>query len=225
MPGGLSVFEKMKNIFLYAEKTVGGKRRGQSLIEILIAVAIGALMITAAAAIITPVLRINTQSGRMQVSATLAKELVENVRVWAEGDWHNVFNLATSSVNHYYLLAASSPFASSSGDESISVSTTTYTRYFYVDDVSRDAGGKIVSGVGTNDPSIKKITVIYGWSGGTTSSLAIYLTRNANKIFSQTDWSGGSGVNGPVTSTVTTYASSTSLVTGTSTPGSLLLGL
>jgi len=200
-------------------------RNGQSLIEILMAVAIGAIMITAAAGIIAPILKVNTQTSRAQAGVAVAMGLLQNVKVWAEGDWHNVANLATSSANHYYLNASSSPFSVASGTENIMVSTTTYTRYFYVDDVYRDAGDNIVnstSGVVSVDPSTRKITVIYGSSQGSSGSIYEYVTRNRGNVFDQTDWSGGPGHNGPVTSTNGTFAAS-SLIDYTTTAGSLYI--
>jgi len=92
---------------------------GQSLIEILIAMTIGALFIIAAVSIITPALKINTQTYRVQTGVGLAKELLENVRVWSEGDWHNVSNLATTSANRYFLNASVSPFVVATGTESV----------------------------------------------------------------------------------------------------------
>ncbi len=197
-------------------------RRGQSLIEILAAVGIGALLIIAAATAITPALKINTQAHRVQVGTALAKELVENVRVLAEGDWHNVFNLATSSTNHYHLSTSSSPFTAISGNESVTVSTTTYTRYFYIDDVYRDSSDLIVTSGGSYDPSTKKLSVDYSWPNSSTSTLVEYITRNRNNVFWQTDWSGGFGQTGPVTSINNMFSTSTQIDYSTTT-GSIII--
>ncbi len=193
-------------------------RRGQSLIEVLVAVAIGSLLVVAAASIIAPALRINTQAFRVQTGVGLGKELLENVRVWSESDWHNFSTLATGSTNHFYLNTASSPFASSSGDESVVVSTTTYKRYFYLDDVSRDAGDLIATGgTLTLDPSTKKITVSYSWPQSATFTISEYLTRNRSNIFWQTDWSRGPGQEGPATTTNSKFSTSTNIDYTTST--------
>src|SRR3989338_6491413 len=125
--------------------------KGQSLIELLVAIMIGAIMIGAGAAIIAPVLRSNTQSLRSQAGIALGKELLDNVSSWAEGDWHNILNLATTSLNVYHLTTSTSPFSAVAGQENVAVGTTTYSRYFYVDDVARNASGDIVSEAGTND--------------------------------------------------------------------------
>ena len=195
------------------------KSSGQSLIEALVASAIGAIMMVAAVGLIVSALRFNSQTDRAQTGAALAKELLENVRLDAEGDWHLLANLATSSVNHYYVSATSSPFRIFSGNESVLVSTTTYVRYFYVDDVYRNGSDAIVAAGGSYDPSTKKVTVAYSWPLATTSTISEYMTRNRDNIFIQTDWSGGSGQNGPTT-TVNNRFSSSSNVNFASTTGS-----
>ncbi len=83
---------------------------GQSIIEILVAIAVGALLLIAAAAVIAPILRANTQATRLQAAAALANELANNLRVWSEGNWTKILNLATSSANTYYLHATSLAF-------------------------------------------------------------------------------------------------------------------
>lgn len=196
------------------------------MVEILVAVAISALLITAAATAIAPSLKVNTQAYKVQIGTALAKELLENVRVWAEGDWHNIFNLATSSLNHYYLNTSSSPFIAVSGNESVTLATTTYARYFYVDDAYRDAGDLIVASGGSYDPSTKKVSVDYSWSDTTTSTITEYITRNRSNIFWQTDWSGGPGQDGPVTSTNTNNKfSSSAQINYSSTTGSIVIQL
>ena len=99
-----------------------------------------------------------------------------------------------------------------------------YTRYFYLDSAGRDGSGNILSSGGTNDPSTEKATVVYGWAGGSTSSFSTYLTRFRDNIFDQTDWSGGPGQDGPVTSTNSMFSTSTSMFYATTT-GSLMIQL
>lgn len=203
--------------------TRGSRRRGQSLVEILIAVGVGALLVTGAGMAIAPSLRTNTQAYRVQAGTGLAKELLENVRVWSESDWHNILNLATSS-ERYYLTTSSSPFVSVTGTESIVVATTTYTRSFSVDDVYRDASDLIVTSGGSYDPSTKKVSINYVWLNSATATITSYVTRNRNNFFWQSDWLGGSGQTGPVTSTNDMFASSTKITVSTST-GSITITL
>ena len=83
---------------------------GQSLIELLVSIAVGALFVAAAVAIIAPSLRENKQAANVQAGAMLGGELLQNVRVWSEHDWHDLLSLATGSINTYYLNTSVSPF-------------------------------------------------------------------------------------------------------------------
>jgi len=193
--------------------------KGQSLIEVLLAVAIGAILITAGVALIVPALQSNTQASKIQVASSLGKELLDNVRVWSEGNWNNVLLLATGTSNTYYLNATSSPFTASTVDsvQSLVVGTSTYTRSFYLSDVQRDSGGNVVTSGGNYDPSTKRVTVVYSWPGGTVNTMSTYVVRGKNAVVSQSDWSGGPGSSGPVTSTNNQFASSSNIDYQTST--------
>ncbi len=102
-----------------------------------------------------------------------------------------------------------------------------YARSFTIENTSRDscgvgditteatstcASGPATSGV-ADDPSTQKITVNASWSGGGSAGSAIskilYIARTASTIFRQTDWSGGSGQEGPITSINNQFATST----------------
>ncbi|MEY4731198.1 MAG: hypothetical protein RL681_144 [Candidatus Parcubacteria bacterium] len=195
-------------------------RRGQSLVEVLIAIAVGIIMVIGAITAIVPALRNQGGTVRLQVAVGLGKELMDTTRVFAESDWHNISALSTSSASHYYLNSTSSPFSVRAGDESVVVGTTTYVRYFSVDEVWRDSNGMIVSSGGTLDPSTRKVTVAYSWIGRPTSSMVTYFTRSRSYSYVQTDWSGGSGQEGPLTTVNNKYASSTGIDAMT-TPGSM----
>lgn len=192
-------------------------RQGQSLVEILVATAVGVIMILGALTIITPALKGNTQAAEAQVGTGLGKELMDNVRVWSEADWHNLYNLSKGSSNLYHLNTTSSPFTALSGAESLTVSTTTYSRSFYVDNVSRDVSGMIVQVGGTDDPSTQKVTVAYGWPQSSGHTLVQYLTRFKNQVYLQKDWSGGQGVTSTVLDPGNKFASSTNINFSTTT--------
>ncbi|MDP3948951.1 MAG: prepilin-type N-terminal cleavage/methylation domain-containing protein, partial [bacterium] len=93
--------------------------KGQSLIEILVALAVGTILIIAAISVIAPALRANSQADKVQVASALGKELLENVRVFSEANWYNISSLATSSANKYFLVSVSSPFVAATGTEGI----------------------------------------------------------------------------------------------------------
>lgn len=199
-------------------KKVLKSREGQSLIEVLIALLIGAIMIGAGASIIAPILRSNTQTLQVQVGGALGKELLDNVSVWGAGNWSNILNLSTTSANTYYFSTSTSPFTVVAGVENLQVGTTTYARYFYIDDVNRDSGGAIVTGAGTSDPSTKKITIGYSWPLNATNTISSYITRSrTNFIYGQTDWFGGGGQDTPTTSTNNLFATSSAINYSTST--------
>jgi uncharacterized delta-60 repeat protein len=184
----MSIFKKIKT------------KSGQSLVEVLIATAVGIIFVLGTTIIANFALKSRQDSEKNQVLASLSKELLDNVKIFADANWHNIDTLATTSANHYYLNTSTSSFTAVSGEQNIVISSTTYTRYFYLDDVYRDGSGQIVESGGTLDPSTKKVTVVYGIQGSTPKSISIYVTRSKNNVFVQTDWSGGSGQTGPITS-------------------------
>ncbi len=206
-----------------------GRREAQSLVEVLIGIALGALLIVAGATLIVPALRTNQQVSNIQAQTELAKELSDNVKAWAGGNWNNILSVATGSAHAYYLFATSSPFAATSGIETVVLGSTSYNRYFYVNDMYRDGSGNATSStaVGNSyDPSTKQVvavTRVVSSTNAATTTFMMYLTRNANSGVDQTDWSGGSGAGGPATLVGNQFASSTSNVVYNSPAGSLTL--
>lgn len=202
-----------------------GFRYGQSLIEVLIGAALGALLVAGGAALIAPSLQTNKTVSRVQTEAQLGEELTDNVAAWVAGGWNNVLAVATGAAHTYYLNASSSPFTVGSTSQSIVIASITYNRYFYVSDVYRDSNGNVTSTAPGNnyDPSIKQITVVVNTASSASNPLvyAMYLTRNAANTFNQTSWAGGSGQNNPVVLVGTSYAMATSVEV--SATGSLML--
>ena len=169
-------------------------RSGQSFVELLVAISIGAIFMVGVAMIIAPSLNENGQSAKVQTAATNAQSLMSNIRVWSEGGWSNILSLATGTTHQYYLITSSSPYTATSGVQSLVVGTTTYTDYFYLSDAYRDTSGNLTlasSGGNTYDPSSKQISVVYNWIGGKAGAITTFLTRNDDAAFDQTDWSGG----------------------------------
>ena len=99
-------------------------RRGQSITELLLAIAVrgdfhgGSRRRHCAGTSRKPAGGKHT-TGRRQRRRTL-----NNVRVWSESGWSNVTALATGSAYNYYLITSSSPYAATSGIQSIVVGTT-----------------------------------------------------------------------------------------------------
>ena len=98
--------------------------------------------------------------------------------------------------------------------------STLFTRYFYVENVNRDTGGDIVTSGGTEDPTTQKVTAVLQWdtSQGTQEfTFFEYMTRWRNRVFHQSDWSGGSGQDSVITVPNERFASSSGV--DTATPG------
>ena len=191
------------------------------MIEVLIAVALGALFITAGAALITPALRSNKQEVSIQMQSSVANELAGNIRSWAASNWNKVLGLSTGTYN-YYLITTSSPFVATTGNENVSLGSSTFVRYFGLNDVYRDSGGNITSTAGScvgsspcYDPSTKMVTLIYGPQGSATTSFTFYVTRNGANFTAQTDWSGGFGQNNPQTIVTSTFSTSSNITYST----------
>ncbi len=199
--------------------------KGQALIEILIGLAVGAILIGGATAAIVAILRSNLESKNFQTASSLSQELVDNAKTLAESDWHNIYNLSKGSSTQYYVAASGTILAVFSGTTTTLAGNFTYTKFFSVENVNRDASSTIVASGGTDDPSTQKITSHIQWpSAGQTSDvpLVVYLTRWRNMISRQTDWSGGSSQAGPVIEFNNQFASSTGIDYSSST-GSIII--
>ena len=217
------------------------KKSGQSLIEVLIAVAVGALIVGSAAGALIFTVRSNQQSHATDTASTLAQELLDQVRSVSESNWQNLYNLSakggpTQSCPPYcYYLDASLNIVA--GSEQKVVNNITYTRSFAVENVNRDnCGTKDITSAGQapcspsqtgvlDDPSTQKITAKVTWpQGGDMAEVLVseYLTRSKNEINQFTDWSGSSGVAGSVVRPSKDYFDQSGLDTATS-PGSIKL--
>lgn len=92
-------------------------RSGQSLVEVVIGLAIGAILMGTAAFAVTTMLKTNLTSERSQFSSQFAQSLSDNVRALAAGDWRNIYDLAKSENSHYFLNASGTTFFTVQGDE------------------------------------------------------------------------------------------------------------
>jgi len=220
------------------------KKRGQSLVEILIAMTVGALIVASAAGALIFTVRSNQENRSSGTASSLAQELLDNVRSVSQSDWQSIYSVAPKGGPTqacppycYYLDSGGSSFVVTSGSEEIGpINNVTYTRYFTVENVNRDScgAGSITSAPEMScdgqpadvleDPSTQKITAKVIWSQGETRELVIteFITRSRNEITQFTDWSGGEGVEGPFERPSTGYSSQVGLDT-TTVPGSIVL--
>jgi hypothetical protein len=200
-------------------------RAGQSFIELLIAIAIGAIFVVGSAMIIAPSLNENGQAAKVQTAATGAQSLLNNVRAWSEGGWQNILSLSTGTAYQYSLITSSSPYTATSGAMTIITGTTTYTFYFYLSDAYRDGNGNVTlaSSSNTYDPSTKQVSVVYNWTGGKPGTISTFLTRNDDAAFDQSDWSGGA--TSSVATSVDNQFGTSSNIDYTTTTGSIYVSI
>ncbi len=183
--------------------------KGQSLVEIIVGLAISAILITAAATAIALTIKESFEIKISQIASSLSQEYMDNIQVMAESDWFSVYDIANGTPR--YLTASGTTYAAISGSTSTVIMDKTFIRFFTVEEnVKRDSCGvgnitesaltscnmEIGSGYVANDPSTLKITVTVTADWGNRDrvfSQFQYLTRYRNLVFHQTDWSGGNG--------------------------------
>lgn len=185
-------------------------RTGQSLIEVLIGVTVAGALILAAGRVVDITTKTSGANQKKQTAAFLAQQLLENIVTYADTQWYcapttcaatrGVYNLTKGSSQRYYLVATPTlewRDGASSG-EAVVIGATTYNRYFYIENVCRDASGNFITCVGSPPPedfSTQKATVVVAWSDGgqaLQTTMERYLLRTRVAAVSQTDWSGGS---------------------------------
>ncbi|MFH0890490.1 MAG: hypothetical protein V1856_00470 [Candidatus Liptonbacteria bacterium] len=191
-------------------------RRGQLLMELLLAVSALAILGGLAAQMVIVSIRGNRVSNERGVAQGLMNETLEAVRSVAEEKWQNIYNLTKSS-QHYYPVASSTRWIVTAGDENVSANGITYTRYLVVNDVSRDASRDIENSynAANDDPSTQKITVSVSWPNADALSNDIYILRWRNKVCAQADWFSG-GATGVKNCPETTYDTKTNITASSS---------
>jgi type II secretory pathway pseudopilin PulG len=160
---------------VFCARQLPASRAGQSIIEILMAVALFALLAPAlVTGYITAVSGKAAQQQRLQ-AATLAREAVEAVRVVRERGWSGV---ASSGV--YHPVQTSTTWELASGAETIE----TFSRRIELSEVRRNAQGDIVLLGGSVDPSTKRVRVSVSWGLPIFSEevVELYLTRYRDNL-------------------------------------------
>ncbi len=188
-------------------------KSGQSLIEIFIALSMGILIIGGITGSFLVITKTNDLSTKNRNASVINDALLDSVRSFADGNWTGLYGTAKGTANRYRLATSTGALVLQSGTEAVVAGGVTYTRSFYVDNVSRDGSGNIQAAYNapTDDPSTQKITVETGFStGGSTRTItdSFYVTRSGNFVVRQTDWSGGSGQAGPTTLVNSRFSSS-----------------
>ncbi len=185
---------------------------GQSLVELLVAIGLAAILLPALLTGLVASREGKAQESQRLLATGYMREMSEAARSVREGSWN------TFAVNGtYHPAVAGSAWSLVTGAESIN----NFTRQLVISDIQRDAGGAIVDSGGTVDPSTKKIDYTVSWSGSYSGSVTgtEYFTRFlSNAAWLQTTQAQFNG--DTLTNTVTTNNSGGEVQLAASTSGS-----
>jgi len=195
---------------------------GQSLLELLLSIAVGTILIGGSVLLMTTSLR-SYQSIKQRLTInSLSRQETEVIISKAQDSWHSVYDLTRAT--DYYTTSTNNVWSFNSGKEESTINNVSYRRYFQVLDALRDDSGNIATS-GNTDPNTLKINVFleYGINYNSSSSLVFYLTRSSNnQVFQQTDWSEGQGQTGPLPNPGNKFDTSTN-INFASTTGSIYM--
>lgn len=100
-------------------KKLKTSRSGQSLIEVLIGLTIGAILIGAASMGIAFMLRSTATNDNLQMASSMAQASLDKARAFAGADWQNMYGLTKGTSTAYYLGASSTKFIVIQGKEGL----------------------------------------------------------------------------------------------------------
>lgn len=205
--------------------------QGQILTELLIAIAVVALIVAIGSQFVNLGMYSAVSSSDRQTVNRLANEVFEALRAVAFSNtvstqgWNNIYlppdgtgtaSSSKGSANQYKAIINAGAWKIASGVETITLENKTFVRYFTIDNVSRTSGAiDAVYNSANDDPQTQKITVWIGKAGGTgssaTSTFYQYFTRYLDESANQADWN--SNQCGPINATATTagYCSSSTI--------------
>lgn len=181
------------------------QQSGALLLEVILAIAASAVIVTLGAQMAYVSLYSNKAAGEKNVAIGLIEETFEGINGSATEKWQNIFDLTKGSAQ-YHATTSADKWVIQADSEMIAVNQKNYTRYFTIQNVCRDTGaGRDITGITDNngsattcatsggafDPSTQKINATVSWQGAEIMTFSDYITRWRNKTCSQTDWSGG----------------------------------
>ncbi|MFH2063186.1 MAG: LamG-like jellyroll fold domain-containing protein [bacterium] len=176
--------------------------RGQSLVEVIVAMAVFAVIGGAVVSVTLGSFSGLARGGEETQARALAQEALEAVRSVRDGAWNDLVHspAKVSVVDGIWDLSAADS----------ELIDDRFTRTISVSDVCRDAGGSIVECPGVyTDPHIKTVTVEVSWSPMFSVTRTVrqegLLSNWSSRDWMQTDWSSGGGQS--VWSDVTRYDS------------------
>lgn len=99
--------------------TMTEKQNGQSLIEVVVALAVASVLIGAALVGITFMLRSGALNQKSQTATALSRSLLQNVRSAADANWLHLYNLPKGSSYSYLVVASGTTLAAVPGTEGV----------------------------------------------------------------------------------------------------------
>ena len=156
-------------------------QNGQSLVELLLAIGLSAVLLPALLTGFVASREGKAQHGQRTEGVAILKATTEAVRSVREKGWSNFANNGT-----FHPEISGSSWSLVAGEYTDPV--TGFKTKVDISDVNRDSNGAIASS-GTTDPSTKKVVVTVSWGTPYLSSITstLYLTRYlANNAFTQT---------------------------------------
>ncbi|MEK7089417.1 MAG: LamG domain-containing protein [Patescibacteria group bacterium] len=90
---------------------------GQSLVEIIIGLAIGAILIGASALAIAAMLNSNVTTQKWKAATVLSQSLLDNARAYGSVNWQNLYGLTKTSSTQYFLNASGTTYNVIQGKE------------------------------------------------------------------------------------------------------------
>jgi len=202
--------------------------KGASLVEILVASLVVVILIGSGVAVMTVSFKISSENQKLAIASGLISEMAEGINNICQGNWFQLYNLTKGEPNHYKIKTTNNILAIDSGEEIITKNNVNFKRYFVVENVSRSSKNDIDStyNPSNDDPATQKVTFYVLWGGNYNKSINTvkYYTRSFNnKVWTQSDWSGGAkseviSIGGPVNNI---FATSTNI--NYTTPGQINL--
>ncbi len=167
-------------------------REGQSLIELLIALAFGTLVLLTSFGLLQFLIRLGATDPVMQTGGFIARQAAHSAAAAAEGSWNAVGQAATGTP--YHAATSTGGFVLVLGVATSTVNGIAYGSSITVEAVQRDAAtDEIVESGGVDDPGTKKVAATVSWTyqgKPYAETIVRYVARTGSEFSVQTDWSG-----------------------------------
>lgn len=103
-----------------------GAQRGQSLIEVIVAIGVAAIFLGAGVTAIAPIIRSNLETRTVEFADSLAQNYANKLKNLSESNWTTLYNLSKGSGNNYMLVASGTQTLVVQGEEASPDNDVTY---------------------------------------------------------------------------------------------------